>query len=255
MGEQLGTDISAHQRGRVPTRLGSDDRQRQRPRKLHAYFIAFALVFALFVITGFSRTFFIPLARGTFSRPLIVPIHGALFFTWTVILLLQAILAATKQLRLHRAIGSFAGWLIVPMLLMGTLVAVRGTLRDFHTGQGDAALSFFYGELADLTMFGLLAGSAMVLRNRPDFHKRLVVLGSLGLLGAATIRIPEIRASANYILLGFIASVATYDLISRRAVHLATVIGAVVLLTLAPTEELIGNAHAWISASHYLLHV
>ncbi len=140
--------------------------RRTPPRKLHSYFVAFALVFAAIVLTGFSRTFFLPMARGTLAKPLIVHVHGAFFFAWTGLLVTQAVFAATKRLRLHRKVGSIAGWLVLPMVLLGTIVATRDTVHDFKAGDGDAALSFYYGELADLAMFGLLAGGAMLLRQQ-----------------------------------------------------------------------------------------
>jgi hypothetical protein len=228
---------------------------RRAPRKLHSYFIGFTFLFAVIVIAGFSRTFFIPVARGTFSKPIVVHIHGALFFGWTALLVLQAWLAATKRLRTHRKIGSIAGWLVLPMLVLGTIVAARDTVHDYRAGGGDAALSFFYGELADLAMFGLLAGAAMLLRNKPDYHKRWVLLGSLGLIGAAIGRIPEISAWFLYIYLGLIASVATYDFASRRSIHRATVAGAAVLLLLGLSEERIGNTTAWLTTARRLLNV
>jgi len=230
-------------------------KDRRVPRKLHGYFIGFTLAFAAIVLTGFSRTFFIPVAQGTFSKPLVVHVHGAFFFAWTALLVLQAWLAATKRLRLHRRVGSIAGWLVLPMLVLGTIVAARDTVHDYKAGDGDAALSFFYGELADLAMFGLLAGGAMLLRNKPEYHKRWVVLGSLGLIGAAIGRIPEISGFFLYIYLGSIASVAAYDVASRRTIHRATLAGAAVLLLLGLTEERIGNTAAWLTTAHYLLKV
>ncbi|MGN6849166.1 MAG: hypothetical protein ACTHJK_06790 [Sphingomicrobium sp.] len=228
---------------------------RRPPRKLHGYFVLFTLLFALIVVVGFSRTFFIPVALGTFSKPMVVHVHGAFFFTWTGLLVSQAMLAANRRLRTHRKVGSIAGWLIIPMLILGTIVAVRDTVNDFRAGDGEAALSFFYGELADLSMFGLLAGAAMLLRNRPEYHKRWVILGSLGLIGAAIGRIPEISAFALYIFLAFIASVAAYDLASRRSLHPATIVGAAVLLLLGLLEDAIGNTKTWIATAHRLLHV
>jgi len=222
---------------------------------MHLYFVAFGAFFALIVLAGFSRTFFIPVAQGTFSRPLVVHLHGALFFLWTALLVLQASLAATKRLRLHRRIGSFAGWLIIPMLMLGTIVAVRDTIHDYHAGDGDGALSFFYGELADLAMFGSLAGSAMLLRNKPEYHKRLVLLGSLGLLGAAFGRITEVADYYPYLFVALIASMFMYDLASRRALHPGTAIGAAVLLPMTFTETVIGDSSAWLGTAHKLLGV
>jgi hypothetical protein len=164
-------------------------------------------------------------------------------------------LAAGKRLRAHRKVGSIAGWLVLPMLVLGTIVAARDTVHDYRAGGGDGALSFFYGELADLAMFGLLAGGAMLLRNKPDYHKRWVVLGSLGLIGAAIGRIPEISAWFLYIFLGLIASVGAYDVASRRSLHRATLIGAAVLLLLGLTEERIGNTGLWLDTAHRLLDV
>ena len=236
--------------------LASARKRRHRtPRKLHGYFVAFSVIFAAIVLTGFSRTFFLPMARGTLAKPLIVHVHGAFFFAWTGLLVAQAVLAATKRLKLHRKVGSVAGWLVLPMLVLGTIVASRDTVHDFYAGDGNRALSFYYGELADLAMFGLLAGSAMLLRHKPDYHKRLVILGSLGLMGAAIGRIPEISAFGLYIFLGMIASVGAYDVASRRTIHRATLAGAAVLLLLGLSEERIGNTAAWLSTAHQLLRV
>jgi hypothetical protein len=237
------------------TPSGLRELARRTPPKLHIYFILFSLTFAAIVLAGFSRTFFIPVIRGTFSKPPVVHIHGALFFAWTALLVSQSVLAATKRLRAHRKVGLIAGWLVLPMLALGSIVAVRDTIHDFRAGEGDAAVSFFYGELADLAMFGLLAGAAMLLRNKPDFHKRWVLLGSLGLIGAAVGRVPELSGSFLYIFLGFIASMAVYDLFSRRSIHAATAIGAAVLLTLGLSEEFIGNTRVWLRAAHFMLGV
>ncbi|MEO6152218.1 MAG: hypothetical protein ABIT09_07390 [Croceibacterium sp.] len=229
-------------------------RPRRTHRKLHGYFVAFALIFATLVLTGFSRTFLIPIARGKLFKPPIVHVHGALFFAWTFLLVTQAVLAATKRLRAHRTIGSIGGWLVLPMLALGTIVSARDTVNDFRSGDSEA-LSFFYGELADLAIFGLLAGAAMLLRKKPEHHKRLVLLGSLGLLGAAMGRIHEIDGWQQSVFFALVASVVGYDIASRRNLHWATVVGAAVLLGISLTEEWIGKTAMWLSTAHHLLKV
>lgn len=229
--------------------------RRHRPKKLHGYFVVFSTIFTAIVVVGFSRSFFLPLAQGTFSRPPVVHVHGALFFGWTAFLVLQTALAATGKLKTHRKVGSVAAWLVIPMLLLGSLVAARDTVSDFRAGGGEERLAFFYGELADLAMFGLLAGGAMLLRHKPEFHKRWVILGALGLVGAAIGRIPEIRDYGFYIFAGLILSVALYDVASRRVLHPATMIGAAVLFGLNLTQSSIGNSDLWLKTAHQLLPV
>lgn len=141
------------------------------------------------------------------------------------------------------------------MLALGISVAALDTIHDYHAGDGDGALSFFYGELADLGMFGALAGAAMLLRNKPEYHKRLVILGSLGLLGAAFGRITEIAAYYPYLFVGLIASVFAYDLASRRALHPATLVGAALLLLVNFTEVPIGDSGIWIATAHKMFGV
>lgn len=222
----------------------------RKARSLHGYFVLFSAIFACIVIAGFSRTFFIPVVQGTYSKPLIVHVHGALFFGWTALLVSQALLAATGRLRTHRKVGSVAAWLVVPMLVLGTILSVRDSLHDFKAGDGDAALTFLYGQLADLSMFGLLAGGAMLLRHKPDYHKRWVLLGSLGLLGAAYGRIPGLAVSFTYVFIGLIGSLVVYDFVSRGVPHRATLIGSSVLLVLYFTESPVGESRSWLAAAH-----
>lgn len=233
---------------------GAPDRRRK-PRKLHGFFVGFTLVFMILVLAGFLQTFFIPLAKGTFAKPPIVHLHGALFFSWTFLLVVQAALAATGRLRLHQRVGGIMGWLIIPMLALGTIVAARDTIDDFSASGKEADLAFFYGELADLAMFGLLAGAAMLYRHKPEYHKRWVIMGSLGLLGAAVGRITELADYGVDIFYVMIASVALYDLGSRRRVHVATLMGALVLLTISLSEEPIGNTQTWLDTAHRILNV
>jgi len=227
---------------------------RFRPRKLHGYFVGFIAVFVVIVLAGFSRRFFLAVANGTFDHPPRVHIHAAFFFSWTILLVVQVGLAATGRLRLHRTIGRWAAWLVLPMLVTGSIVAFRDTQHDFAT-DGEAGISFFYGELADLAAFGLLAGAAFWFRDRPEWHKRLILMSCLALMGAAVGRIPEVASYGVAILLAMVLSIFGYDLAARREFHPATLLGALILLTLTFTQGLIGDTAAWLSFGHRLLGV
>lgn len=116
---------------------------------LRLFFVAFALVAATLVLTGFGRTFFLPLARRTFSAPWFVYAHGTLFLTWIGLLVTQSTLVARHRTALHRSLGRVAAGLIPLMVASGVVVAFWASARDVRKGGGDEVVAFFCGELMD----------------------------------------------------------------------------------------------------------
>ena len=217
------------------------------------YFIAFALVAALLVLTGFTRTFFLPLASGTFSRPWFVYVHGLLFFAWISLLVIQALLAVRRQLDWHRRLGWVGVAMIPLMTASGVMVAYWATRRDVAAGQGADALSFFFGTLMDMLLFASLATAAVIARRSSAAHKRLILLATLAVLGAAVGRIPVVGAFANYLTVFLILSIATLDVLTIRQVHRATLLGGAWLLIGIFTETTIGNTNAWLSVAQRIV--
>lgn len=159
-------------------------------RRWRAYFVVFALAIAALVLTGFGRTFFLPLARRTFSAPWFVYVHGALFLTWIVLLLSQSALVVRRRTRAHLRVGRVA-FAIVPLMVgSGVVVAIWSSARDLSRGGGDGVVATFGGELMDMLVFGTLATAGLLTRRYAQWHKRLIVLATLGVLGAAVGRIP-----------------------------------------------------------------
>src|SRR5690606_984622 len=62
------------------------------------FFLYMAFGFLAIALIGFSTTFFIPLARGTFSAPPIIHLHGALLFGWLFLFILQSSLIHRRSL-------------------------------------------------------------------------------------------------------------------------------------------------------------
>ena len=53
------------------------------------FYVAIALIACGAVAIGFSTTYFLPLAHGSFAGPTVAHIHGLLFMTWVALLLIQ----------------------------------------------------------------------------------------------------------------------------------------------------------------------
>jgi hypothetical protein len=78
----------------------------------------------------------------------------------------------------------------------------------------------------------VLVTLAVVYRGRPDAHKRLMLLASISFMGPAVARISrwpllggEQGPFTPAVLLGLLAAVVVYDLITLRRVHPATLFG------------------------------
>ncbi len=216
-------------------------------RLTRRFYLGFALVAAAFVLAGFTRTFFLPLARRTFSAPWFVYGHAALLLTWIALLVLQASLVVRRNLPLHRRLGRVAVGLIPCMVISAVVVANWATARDYRATPGDRIIAFYFGELMDMVMFGTFALFAYHQRNRPAAHKRLMLLATLALLGAAIGRIPVIGTASNYITLGMLGAIVLVDYAGLRRLHPATLIGGLGLIIGIFTEEPLGATPQWLS--------
>jgi hypothetical protein len=221
-----------------------------RPRR---FFIGFALVAATLVVAGFTGTFFLPVARGQFSRPPLVYVHGSLFFGWVILLIVQAQLAASRHLGWHRRLGWVGVALIPAMTASGVGVSVWATARDLRAGKGDAAASFFLGQLMDMLVFAALASLAILKRQRPDTHKRLIVMATVAILGAAIGRIPLVGRADSIVSLALVVSLAAYDLAVRRRVHAATVYGGLAVIGGGLVQAPLGATATWLSAARRII--
>ena len=209
------------------------------------FMLVFALTSAGLVLAGFTRTFFIPLIQQTFAAPWFVYVHGAFFFTWVALFIAQAGLVASRRVAVHRRLGQVAVPLIPLMALSGLTVAFWSTARDFRAGHDASVIAFFFGELADIAMFVMFAVSAIALRRQSEWHKRLIVLATLAVLGAAIGRIPVVGALANYITPGLLITLIAFDFASRGRPHVMSLLGSAAFVILTFTEDLIGATNGW----------
>ena len=94
--------------------------------------------------------------------------------------------------------------------------------------------------LFDLTAFALLVGGAIYLRKRPDWHKRFMMSATIVLLGAPMFRtavrllghsdMDRVTLVGTLLIDAFFVPCFAYDLITRRRIHPAFVIGFAVAL-------------------------
>lgn len=241
----------------VPSRVLVQATPRPRSRW---FYTGMGFVAVLVALVGFSGPIpgDVP-GPHTFS-PLVL-LHAAVFGGWLALFIVQARLAATRRLAVHRRLGIASAALAVAMVVVGVRTAIVATRRGFPF-VGDP-LGMLVHPLGDLLSFTVLVGAGIWYRRRPDVHKRLLLLATVGALMNAPLTHLQLRLPAplNANPLSFLlpmalllSTSAVYDRVSRGRVHPVSLWGALVLFAWGNAREvLIRPSHAWHQVAVWLV--
>jgi hypothetical protein len=149
------------------------------------FYFSMSLVFATVVVWGFSRTVDANLFHAAPPRPLLLWMHGAAFSMWVVFFIVQSGLVRVHKVSVHRLLGWFGAGLATVMVPLGVVIATIMARFDtviLHQTGADAFLAVpFY----DMIAFAVCVALAIYWRKRPEFHRRLVFIATVGLMDAA----------------------------------------------------------------------
>jgi hypothetical protein len=179
------------------------------------------------------------------------------FVGWMVLLVAQVSLAAAGRIRLHRTVGRWGIAYGYGVLAMGLVAGLAAPVMHFNAGEWshDRAAAFLLTTIGDMVLFGSLFTAAVVYRNRPEIHKRLMLAATVALLFAAVGRL-DYLVSSNAVLVAVWLSPlvigAAYDLVTRRRVHPAYIISTA-WLVVGATRLLFADSEAWLRIGRPLL--
>lgn len=223
-------------------------------RREHRFFTRSTVVIALLVVIGFGFSTYVRTRPGAtaFGGPTLKPlvrIHAAVTTGWIALLVFQTFLVATRRTPLHRRLGVAGGALASGVIVFGWLVAVRAT----NPAVNPRAFEFFVLPSSELLVFTVLIACALLWRQTPSTHKRLMLLGTLALIPAATTR--PVPPGSLLFLIGmvgvpeavFILALVAHDLRALRRVHPATVWGGGLVLVIAATRVWISTTGPWLA--------
>jgi hypothetical protein len=220
------------------------------------FYLGLSLFMVAIVLAGFWPSYFGPMLRGNVARPLVIQLHGIVFVGWMALLVFQVAVAARGNVRLHRRIGQWGiayGWLV---LLMGLAASLAAPVMHANAGDWtrDRAAGFLLTPLGDMALFGSFFGAAVWYKSRPEIHKRLMVVATVALLFAAVGRM-GIETKPTLFELVWLSPVfagMAYDLIARRRVHPAYIVGLVGLFV-GSMRVLLEDKEAWLMIGRPLL--
>jgi hypothetical protein len=231
------------------------------------FYVGMAGVCVLVAFGGFVPTYWAKLASGTFGGAPILHIHGALFFAWTLFFFAQTALVAGGQTVRHRQWG-FTG--IALATAMGITV-VLGTINAIKVAEtiamGDAARRFSVVALSALVLFATFIYLAIANVQRPQAHKRYMLLAMVPLLHAATARIfltlfappgavgppPVFVAIPPGLTVDlFIVAMLVYDRRTLGRMHPITVWGGVANVAVQVLTVPVSAAAAWMAVATWV---
>jgi len=238
------------------------------------FYVTMAAVFVAIAFGGFFATYWLQIARGTFTGSPMLHLHGLLFSMWTLFFLSQALLVANGKLKRHRAWGLSGISLATAMLFAGLAVAIQGLQARLDAGYGDAARAFTIVPVTAVLMFAGFVAAAIANLKRPEWHKRLMLVATTALLQAAMARFfflaatgggPGLRPGLGppqpierTMMVGFIVDLLivaamVHDWRSDGRVHPAYWWGFGVTLVVQLSRPVIGNTEAWYRFTAFLL--
>ena len=245
--------------GWILRRQRVDDAASRTPRTGGRLYAWVALAAALIIFAGFSRTFYLRSLFGAAPLSGLLIVHGVVMTLWFVLFSAQVWLVVEARRDLHRRLGVLGLILAVLVVCVGVAAAIDAGRRGSSPAPGVPPLIFMAIPLFDMPMFALLVGVALWKRRRPDIHKRLMLLATLGMLTPAIARIPLafIQDGGPPVFFGLafaavLGSIAIDTARSRR-LHPAFAWGAVLIIAMLPLRLLVANTAAWAQFASWLV--
>ncbi len=215
-----------------------------------------SLAVGLVIFAGFAHSYYLKFAFAQPALPWLVHLHGLLMSAWVVLFASQTWLVANHRVDLHRRLGIFGVVMVVLIPIIGSMTAIEGA-RLGHS-PGPPPLVFLTVPLFDVLAFTALAGAALALRRRTDWHRRLMLTATLNLLPPALGRfaplylhlpgLPFAFGLTDLLLLGAVA----YDTLQHRRLHPAFAWGLGLTLAWEVSAITLGSTAGWLRVAHWL---
>ena len=219
-----------------------------------------AIVALLVMFAGFAPTYYLKTVLGGEGElDTMRHVHGVVMTAWFTLFLVQARLVATGRTMLHRKLG-MAGIVLAALVVGVAMSTAISAARAGHTPVPQISpLVFLVMPVGEMVSFVGLFATAIALRKRSPWHKRLMLLASLSMLTPAMARMPldflakagppAFFAMTDLLIIGFMA----FDAVKNRRVHPAFVAGLVFIVVVQVGRLAISGTAAWMGFARWLV--
>jgi hypothetical protein len=178
---------------------------------------------AVIAVIGFGRSYYLKTLFATPPLRTELHVHGVIMSLWCLLFGAQTYLVATRRARVHRRLGILGALLAILVVVVGAHATVEATAREVRDHVVHQFHFLFGINLVNLLLFAILVLTALALRRRTDFHKRLMLLATVTMLAPAIARIVLLvthNARAQILAFDFcILACVSIDTLWNRRLH------------------------------------
>ena len=221
-----------------------------------SFYVCLAIAFAILVAIGFGPTFYLKPVLAAPPLTTLITLHGFMFTAWILLLIVQTTLVAKGRTDVHRRLGILGAILAAGMVVVGLKTAIAAVARGVSPPGAPPPLSFFAIPFFSIVLFAIFIGLAIALRRDTATHKRLMILGTAAIMGAAIARLPFGAAGIPPVFFAiadlFLIAGIIHDWRTMGRVHRAYVWGGLLLVASQPFQLAILGTEAWIGFARWL---
>ncbi|HKU14041.1 MAG TPA: hypothetical protein VJQ52_06570 [Steroidobacteraceae bacterium] len=215
---------------------------------------------------GFARTYYLAGFHDAPIPPLtpVIHLHGALATAWILLLILQTRLIANGRRDIHRRMGMAGLAVAAAVVVTGIFIALHSQ-RRVHTVETAGTVAdpyvFLIFPFVAIGLFAAFVALGIARRNRPDAHKRYMLLATSNLIVPALARIvmqathgAVVGVVGAVVLLNvFLIAMLVHDFNTRGRLHPVTLWGGSVTVASEVLRFAIGYSEPWQSFARMLM--
>lgn len=225
--------------------------------KLNLFFLISSIIMIIVVIIGFTPSLIFRSYFNDNQLPTLLIVHGIINISWFALLIYQSWGVYRNKIINHKKMGLWGFTLAAIIILMNFLI-IYGVTQKYHSGEYSlqAAAGLSLGNFVGYVTYSIILILAYFYKNKPAYHKRLIYIFSLSLVGFASDRIGRNMLTftddigIKGIVMGFIFHFAfiialiIYDIRTRRKPHFLSILGFFVpVFNIGLIFYLLGNGY------------
>lgn len=231
------------------------------PASDRRFFTGMAIAMGVVTFLGFAPTYYLVGFTDRVTPVLTsrVHVHGLLCTAWIVLLIVQTRLVALGRRDIHKMLGIAGAAIAVAILVTGVILAISSQRRVHSAATADTLADpyvFLIFPMFAVALFAAFATLGVLNRQRPDVHKRFMLLATANLTipalarvvgqlsGLGLVTVPGVIGGSVLVNLYLVAMIV-HDYNSLGRIHPVTFWGGLGMLVSEPLRFAIGFSAPW----------